>query len=95
MYAEVPFARSMVLSPSGTLFVASYSFVGIDGESPQLTHVWAVMDEDGDGQADLCVPVTGALPSFPRGWCVADAVTVGRIFCWAGGFWFAEVGHDV
>ena len=58
---NIPFARSMAVSPSGTLFVASYSFVGISGETKSMTYVYAVRDDDHDGVAEFISPVTEEL----------------------------------
>lgn len=61
VYANIPFARSLAVSPSGVIYVSSYSFEGIDGPTKQLTKVWAIVDNDGDLVPDLVTPVTGDL----------------------------------
>ena len=61
MYAYVPYARSIDVSPSGTVYVASYSFDGIDGELKMMTRVWAIIDRNGDGVAEQTIPVTEPL----------------------------------
>jgi glucose/arabinose dehydrogenase len=51
----------MVVSPSGVIYVASYSFDGIDGKLKQMTSVWAIVDQNADGVPEQVLPVTEPL----------------------------------
>jgi glucose/arabinose dehydrogenase len=59
LYAEVPDARSMALSPGGTLFVGTR-------ERGRAGKVYAVVDKDRDGKADQVVTLASGL-EMPNG----------------------------
>jgi glucose/arabinose dehydrogenase len=68
IYAEgVTGARSLALSPSGTLFVGT---LGEFGKEPQ-GKVYAVRDEDGDGRAERVVTLLEGL-NYPNGVAFRD-----------------------
>jgi glucose/arabinose dehydrogenase len=62
VFAQVKDARSMVLSPTGTLFVGSRGTAGL---------VHAVLDRDNNGAADEVIQIARGL-NFPNGVAVRD-----------------------
>jgi len=62
VFAQVKDARSMVLSPAGTLFVGSRGTAGL---------VHAVLDRDKNGAADEVIPIARGL-NFPNGVALRD-----------------------
>eukprot|EP01051_Picozoa_sp_SAG22_P014621 SAG22_NODE_1802_length_3535_cov_2.147846_1_plen_619_part_00 len=60
VYAEVPAARSLALSStgSGIVYVSGYPFSGIQGLYSHDTAVYGAADADGDGAAEILYPVT-------------------------------------
>jgi glucose/arabinose dehydrogenase len=81
LYAHVPSARQMALSPAGTLFVGTRT-----NEAPHLPMqqdgggiVYAIPDADHNGVADEVIPLTHGL-NFPNGVAFKDgALYVGEI----------------
>lgn len=66
VFAEVRYARTLALSPSGTVFVGTYPFSGIQGTGSTKTVVYALADKDSDGIAEVRKAVTEPMES-PNG----------------------------